>query len=195
MAYENIDNTVEAYIRSAIPNRESSTLVLDMLEWYLEGGGGTGGTGEPGGPINSVQVRRTGNLFNGFAEFTWNPATNELKVGNQVRSGLMTPINVANGQTTPSNLAVFDSTYKFFEVTYSLERGGEVRIGKIFITHNNSVARCFEFSGDTGNGTQGISHLEVKIDVRLAPGNVYLEYTSNDTGQSGIFKYSVERWL
>lgn len=195
MAYDNIDNTVEAYIRSAIPNRESSTLVLDMLEWYLEGGGGSGGQGVPGGPINSIQIHRAGNLFNGYAEFTWNPVNSELSVGNQVKSGLMAPINIANGQETPANLAVFDSQYKFFEVTYSLERGGECRVGKIFITHNGSVARCFEFSGDTGSGTQGVSNLEVKIDARLGAGSVYLEYTSNDTGQSGTFKYSVERWL
>lgn len=195
MAYDNIDNTVEAYIRSAIPNRESSTLVLDMLEWYLEGGGGSGGQGVPGGPINSVQIHRAGNLFNGYAEFTWNPVNSELSVGNQVKSGLMAPINIANGQETPANLAVFDSQYKFFEVTYSLERGGECRVGKIFITHNGSVARCFEFSGDTGNGSQGVSNLEIKIDARLGAGSVYLEYTSNDTGQSGTFKYSVERWL
>lgn len=189
--YPNLTNTQIAYIRASIPNIETSDLVLDMMNQFAQGGGGGGGTGEPGGPVNSIQTHGAGDTFYGSSNFTYNPITNEFKVGNQVKSGLMTPSPINNGQLTPANLAVFDATFKFYSLVYSIERGSQTRIGWMLICHNGSMAAIIENSGDTG---AGVSDEDIMFSATLLSGNLYLQYTSNDTGNSGTFKYSVERW-
>ena len=52
-----LPSIVETYIRYSIPNRITSDLLLDMLNWYINGGGGGGSGSNPQGPINSVQIK------------------------------------------------------------------------------------------------------------------------------------------
>ena len=183
---------VETYIKYSIPNRITSDLLLKMLTWYINGGGGgTGGDGEPSGPVNSIQYNAGGSEFGGNSEFTYDPITKEMTLGGVVYKNQLTSLNINNDQNTPASLLVLPPTFKFYTIEYSIERGNQTRVGTLKICHNNLVASVIDVSCDTEG--VGISNSSIKFNAILS-GNLILQYTSDDTGFNGIFKYSLIKW-
>jgi len=75
-------------------------------------------------------------------------------------------------------------------VDYSISRGAlpaTKETGQLFITTdgtNVSLAQSHSYLGDP----------EVTFNAYISGGDLYLDYTSSNNGQTGILKYSVKRW-
>ena len=184
---------VETYIRYSVPNRITSDLLIDMLTWYINGGGGSGGGGaNPQGPTNSVQLKASNTSFNGVDDFKFDPVTKEMTLGGVIYKNQLTSLFINNDQSTPINLIALPIVSKFYTINYSVERGDQSRVGTIQICHNGTISKLTDMYSDTEGSN--IDDSAIKFSTVINAGVLYLQYTSNDVGLNGIFKYNLIRW-
>lgn len=99
---------------------------------------------------------------------------------------LSDPITLNDNATEQVAFSV-PSTKKFYTLEYSIERGGNTRVGRILITHNGTDASMNDVYGDT-------SELGVAFDVVLSGGQLSLIYTTTNTNQNASFRYDIKSW-
>lgn len=187
-----LQTIVETYIRYSVPNRITSDLLIEMLTWYINGGGGGGSGSNPQGPVNSVQIKEDSVTFKGVEDFKFNPTTKEMTLGGVIYKNELSSMIINNDQTTPANLVVLPVTSKFYTINYSVERGDQSRVGTMQICHNGTISKIVDSFCDTEGAN--IGNEAIQFTTVLSGSNILLQYTSNDVGLNGMFKYNLMRW-
>lgn len=155
---------------------------------------GSGGSStSAAGNINEIQYHGAGGNLAADSNFKWNPSDDTLELGDLSVESIIGSTTLNDNQTTPSNIINLDSTLvKFAVIEYSIERGGESRVGRILVCHNGTTASLTEDSVDTGGA--GIDDTEIVFSALLSGGSLFIRYTSSNTGNTGSFRYSVRKW-
>lgn len=154
-------------------------------------GGASGGSAA--GNNTDIQFNLGGSL-SADSNFQWDGGSLTLTLGNLDYKGMTGTTTLVDNQTTPTTIFSFPgSSYKFMFVEYSIERGGESRVGTLMICHNDTVAVLTDTSADTGGS--GIDNISIPLTATYSAGNVLVQYTTDNTGNSGDFKYSTRKWL
>ncbi len=103
----------------------------------------------------------------------------------QIQPTLSSDIILANDQNTPANLFALDvSSIKSYIVEYSIIRSSTTEVGRIFIATDGTT---LSFEIDKANNVD----TGVTIFANLSGSNVQARYMSTNTGQTGVFRYSV----
>lgn len=155
--------------------------------------GASGGSTSAAGVNTDIQYNSGGSLA-GDSDFQWDSSDKSLKLSNLKIEVMGSPVTINDNQSTPSTLFSFNgANYKFVICEYSIERDNQVRLGTLKIFHNGTTAYIVEDYGDSGG--PGIDDTEIPITVLYSGGTVFIRYTSSNTGNSGVFKYSLRKWL
>lgn len=145
------------------------------------------------GAIKDIQYHGSGGSLSGDSDFQWDDSTDELKLGDLKVAAIKGSQTINDNQTTPSTLINLDSSQvRFAVIEYSIERGGESRIGRLMVCHNTVVSSMTEDFTDTGGA--GIDNTAISLTSSLSGGSLLIQYTSNSTGNTGSFKYSIRKW-
>lgn len=96
--------------------------------------------------------------------------------------------NTLLNNTTSSAITYAHATYKFTFIDYSIERGTNLRCGRLLIVGDGSGATIAD-NGYVEQGTVGVT-----FGVVVVGANVQLQYTTTNTGLNATFKYSIKQW-
>lgn len=177
----------------------TGTIKYTLKRWSNASGGpggvpsysGATGGGSAGGNNTEVQFNSGGSLA-GDSNFTWNGSN--LKISNLEIRGTNSTVTIVNNQTTATTLFSVDgSLSKFVICDYSIERGTESRVGTLMICHNGTITSITDSMTDTGG--VGIDQTSIPITATYSGGFILVQYTSDNTGFTGNFKYNLRKWL
>jgi hypothetical protein len=98
------------------------------------------------------------------------------------------PLTILDNQPTPQTLITLSlSENRFAEVTYSIERNGSFRIGKLYVSTDGSIVAFSDQNTETGLS-------ETVLSATVVGPNLVISYTTTFTGSNGTFKYSINSW-
>ena len=105
-------------------------------------------------------------------------------------AALSAPITINDNQVIPADIIVYSkAAYAFSVIEYSIEREGEVQVGRLFVANNALDATI------TNDFASTVMSLGVIFSVAVDAALVRVQYVSTSTGFSGVFKYSVRQWI
>lgn len=148
---------------------------------------GTSSTTPAAGNTNEVQYKGSDGNLAASSEFIWDGTKGAISLDGLDIKKLSDAITLNDAQVSPTPVINYPSSNKYTVIEYSIERGGEERIGRVLIATNGTA---INFSDDfVETSTQGIT-----LSVSLNGTNVELLYTSTSTGNTGTFKYTFRQW-
>lgn len=149
--------------------------------------GGGGGGGSAGGNNTEIQYNSGGSLA-GDARFRWDSALGVVNMNGMQISALSSTVTLNDNQVSPATAVSYSaSLYRFVILEYSVQRGTDFRVGRMLISNdgtNIGFSDDFVETNSTGLNFQAV----------ISGGNVLVEYTSTNTGNTGAFKYAMRRW-
>jgi len=155
-------------------------------------GSGISGT-LAGGAITEIQFHGAGGLLDGDANMRWDNSEKQINLNGYYIGKLSSPFTIADNQTTSATVISYAAaTYRNAVIEYSIERNGENRLGTLFVVNNGTAASIRDENGDTGG--VGIDDIAIPFTATISAGNVLIQYTSSNTGFTGVFKASMRRW-
>jgi hypothetical protein len=102
---------------------------------------------------------------------------------------LLGPLTILDNQASPATLFTYSaSSSPYTIIQYSILKNGSYRVGRLLIA-SNGLSSTSESDDFVETGTSG-----VVFSAITSGGNVYVKYTSTNTGASGTFKYYVTSW-
>lgn len=96
--------------------------------------------------------------------------------------------NTLLNNTTSTAISYPHATNKFTFIEYSIERGTNLRCGRLLIVNDSSSATIAD-NGYVEQGTVGVI-----FGVAILGANVQLQYTTTNSGINATFKYSIKQW-
>ena len=174
---------------------------------FLDLAGGSGGGGTLTGVLdtNSIDFSVSGTDVTGDVKLSAAAASanNKIVALDIQADGIRAQIADSNIQSAALNLqgpvtlndnssgTVFSyvaASNKFTFVDYSIERGTNVRCGRVLLVTDGTSVAIAE------NGYVELSAIGVTLGASLTLGNVNLTYTTTNTGTNASFKYSLRQW-
>lgn len=150
-------------------------------------GGGGGGGGAAGGANQEIQYNNAGALA-GDPRFKWDAANNVLNMNGLKISPLSSTITLNDNQVSPLSIITFPAASNPFTVIeYSVSRGPNCRVGRLFVASNGALASVSDDGTDVGS-------VDIVFSAQVISGNVSIEYTSSSTGNTADFKYTTRQW-
>lgn len=138
------------------------------------------------GASGDIQFNDSGNL-QANSNFNWNNIDEELNLGNLVISILEGPVTLLDNQVSFTPAFTFLDSYKFANISYSIERNGDTQIGRLLVTQNGAITSLADDNTFTNS-------LGVTFDADLSGGDVRILYTTTSTGFDASLKYKIEKW-
>lgn len=93
-----------------------------------------------------------------------------------------------NNNASGTAISYAHASFKFTFIDYSIERGTNLRCGRLLVTNDSSAASIAD-NGYVEQGTVGVS-----FGVMLSGANVIVQYTTTNSGSNANFKYSLKQW-
>lgn len=149
----------------------------------------TNAEAEPAGNNQEIQINQSGS-FGSDPSLKWDESRDALNLNGMFMTALSSTVSLVDNQPANVNIPGLTwnaSTYHYTVIEYSLERNGEYQFGRFMIANSTTVANIsndFQASGDTG----------INFFATIIGGNVFLQYTSTNTGFNGFFRYSMRQW-
>lgn len=145
------------------------------------------------GNILEIQYNGVGGVLAADSDFKWNDATKQLNIGD-LHIDKLRQFILSDNQTIPDNVFSLNAIVnKFIFIDYSIERGTEVRAGRIEICNNGILAEITDTYTDTGGA--GIDNTDIAFTAELSGGNILLKYATTSTGDTALLKYAMRKWL
>ena len=173
-----------------------ATMKYFVKRWSDAPGGPTGipsyspstaSTVSAAGTVGDIQFHGSAGTLDADPQLKWDSSNNAIDLNGLKFHTLSSPITIENDQSSPAILFSYSVSNKYSVIEYSIERDGNLRLGRLMIATNGTVIAPnddWTEVGDTG----------VTIDAVISGSNVQVRYTSTDTGETGVFKYSIRRW-
>ncbi len=179
-----------------------STAGASLLKYYIrrwsDGAGGPGGipsyaTSDSSSTVaagsgNEIQFN-DGGFLGADSTFTYDRTTKVMNMNGLEMFALQGPVTLVNNTSTFTDILSYNMfDYPFVFIEYSLNRGVVFELGKFMITNNTVIAEySHEFVSVVGSTA-------ITFRAIVSGSNVKLQYTSADTGEDAVFKYTMRRW-
>lgn len=169
-----------------------ATMNFFYWRWSDSPGGPAGvpsyaGGGSPvsaAGSTGDVQFKGSGGNLDANAKFNWDNTNQWLNLNGLKVTPQLGPLTVLDNQGAYTTLLTLDKTqFKYVIMEYTLNKGGEDRIGRLMFTNNGTVMGDDDDYVETAGGTG------VNFQLIVSGSNVLLQYTSTNTGANGTFHY------
>jgi len=177
-------------------NSVDGTIKYIIKRWSNGSGGpagvpsysGAGGSSTPAaGVIQDIQIHGSDGNLGADADFKVDSTEGQLNLAGLKIQKLSSDITVNDNQAAFTPLFSYPLSEKFTIVEYSIERGTNVRVGRLMIPSNGVLINHSDDFSETA--TTGVS-----LTVAVNGANIEVQYLSTSTGLSGTFKYSLRKW-
>lgn len=177
----------------------NATMKYFYYRWSNSGGGpngvpnyagSSGSTIAAAGNINDVQYKGSGGNLAADDRFQWDSTNGALNLNGYEIFALNGPVTILNNQVSPTTLFTFNgTTFPYAIIEYSITRNGDTRVGRFMVTNNGTVAGYSDDYAESNVGGAGVN-----LSATYSAGTVSVQYTSDNAGPTGIFKYSMRAW-
>ncbi len=148
---------------------------------------GSGSSIPAAGLVSNVQYKGSDGNLAGDSAFSWDDAAKTLILDGLTLSTLQGPVNLLNNTVSPTVALTYPATTKFVILEYSIERDGDLQVGRFMIASNGVIVGLTDDSVTTGP-------IGILFTADILTSNVRVLYTSTNTGFNASFKYSIRSW-
>lgn len=175
----------------------AGTMSYYIVRWSDTAGGPGGPPSYSGGAVitpaagsnGNIQINASG-VLGADSNFSYDTTNNLLLMGG-AQDSILNVVTFLDNQSSPVPIITMPAIYNAVFLRYTIIRGTNVKVGRIFIATDGSVGigDAEEYAESPSMAATGVT-----MSVSLTGGNIVVSYTSTSTGSGGTFKYTFSRW-
>lgn len=148
--------------------------------------GAGGGSGAAAGSNGNIQFNSAG-LLAGNSNFNIDTVDGSIEMNGLRQTILSGSISLTDNIAIPTTLFTYDKVFQFAIIEYSITRNSFSRVGRLLVANDGTLTSESDDFVETGPTLASFTS-------NISGPNVQVLFTTANTGNNGVFKYSMRKW-